>query len=164
MLASLLAFIVFVGVLIFVVQPVVEKSKYFCRINEDTTLQNLEQEKFNIYAQIKEADFEYEMGKLSHRDYSLQREELLERASEVIDHIDQYVNNSNDHAEIAETASEKKSKADSACPSCGATLPNGAKFCYACGTALASVCEECGSTNPANSKFCANCGRGLVIA
>jgi len=69
MLEAILTFIVFVGVLIFVVQPVVEKSKYFRKIKEDTTLQNLEQEKFNIYAQIKEADFEYEMGKLSHRDY-----------------------------------------------------------------------------------------------
>lgn len=161
MLEAILTFIIFVGVLIFVVQPVVEKSKYFRMINEDTTLQNLEQEKFNIYAQIKEADFEYEMGKLSHRDYAMQREELLERASEVIDHIDRYVNKANGHTE-AESTTQIPGKA--ICPSCDAEVPSGAKFCAACGTALSEVCEDCGASNPADSKFCANCGRGLVTA
>jgi len=161
MLEAILTFIIFVGVLIFVVQPVVMKSKYFRKINEDTTLQNLEQEKFNIYAQIKEADFEYEMGKLSHRDYSMQREELLERASEVIDHIDRYVNKSNGHAE---TKSTTQISERGTCPSCDTEVPPGAKFCAACGATLSEVCEDCGTTNPADSKFCANCGRGLVTA
>jgi len=160
MLEAILTFIVFVGVLIFVVQPVVNKSKYFRRVNEDTTLRNLEQEKFSIYAQIKEADFEYEMGKLSHRDYSMQREELLERASEVIDQIDNHLDGSN-----GETVSDTDfSHNEKSCPACGTALPDNAKFCAVCGTSLQAVCDECGTNNPAGSKFCANCGQGMVTA
>ena len=159
MLEAILTFIVFVGVLIFVVQPVVNKSRDYQRIAEDTELRNLEQEKFNIYAQIKEADFEYEMGKLSHRDYSMQRDELLQRVSEVIDQIERHLNGS------ATAGSDQSRESTSVtCPSCQTTLPRDAKFCAVCGEEVQAGCSECGSVNPEGSKFCAGCGQELVTA
>src|SRR5438874_7773576 len=45
-----------------------------------------------------------------------------------------------------------------ACPNCGASNPDGARFCASCGAALAAVCASCGEPLPAGSRFCPNCG------
>jgi membrane protease subunit (stomatin/prohibitin family) len=49
------------------------------------------------------------------------------------------------------------------CPSCGAPVTAGAKFCSNCGQAQPQVkfCPECGTRCEAGSKFCANCGEKL---
>ena len=44
------------------------------------------------------------------------------------------------------------------CPSCQTANPDGAKFCFNCGAALALTCAHCGASLPAGAKFCANCG------
>ena len=44
------------------------------------------------------------------------------------------------------------------CPSCQTANPDGAKFCFNCGAALALTCIHCGASLPAGAKFCANCG------
>ena len=47
-----------------------------------------------------------------------------------------------------------------ACPTCGAALKSGAKFCAECGTPIKQnrFCTECGSPMEANAKFCPECG------
>ena len=49
------------------------------------------------------------------------------------------------------------------CPTCGAAMPAGAKFCMNCGTArpVAKFCPECGTKAEAGAKFCMNCGTKL---
>lgn len=53
------------------------------------------------------------------------------------------------------------------CPSCGAKLPEGAKFCLQCGNkveVLAAnevICPNCGKKTP-NGKFCMECGSPLA--
>jgi class 3 adenylate cyclase len=47
------------------------------------------------------------------------------------------------------------------CPSCGASVAQGAKFCGKCGTALPRACSACGHTNPPDDKFCSECGASL---
>src|SRR5215472_11339790 len=49
------------------------------------------------------------------------------------------------------------------CPSCGATNPEGKKFCGDCGTPLPLRCTACGAENPPGKKFCADCGAALTI-
>jgi class 3 adenylate cyclase/predicted ATPase len=44
------------------------------------------------------------------------------------------------------------------CPSCGANVPDGSKFCGDCGSALSRPCGACGRTNPTGAKFCVECG------
>lgn len=46
------------------------------------------------------------------------------------------------------------------CPQCGATLPEDARFCYRCGTAMVrgQVCARCGHDLPADAQFCSSCG------
>ena len=53
------------------------------------------------------------------------------------------------------------------CAKCGATLPEGAKFCFECGEKYVEIkegyviCPECGEQVP-KAKFCLNCGHPLV--
>jgi class 3 adenylate cyclase/tetratricopeptide (TPR) repeat protein len=47
------------------------------------------------------------------------------------------------------------------CPQCEHENPPGARFCNACGTALAVVCRACGRTNAPGSRFCSACGQPL---
>ncbi|MBD3274660.1 MAG: hypothetical protein GF372_05080, partial [Candidatus Marinimicrobia bacterium] len=123
-----------------------------------TTLRNLEQEKFNIYAQIKEADFEYEMGKLSYKDYRFQRQELMEKASEILDEIDRHLGKSEKITSSAKDAV--------ACAQCGTPASADAKYCAVCGSPIVTevACSECDEENPAGSNYCWKCGTGLVAA
>lgn len=161
MIEPILTFLVFVGTLMFVVQPLIQHTLSKTEEFEDTTLRNLEQEKFNLYAQIKEIDFEYEMGKLSYRDYSYQRDELMSKASNVVEEMRKHKERKNDPAYDIETSSQETT---SECSACGTRVNAGAKYCFSCGAALPESCRECGESNPPESKFCASCGTGLVTA
>ena len=48
------------------------------------------------------------------------------------------------------------------CPQCQNENPAGARFCNACGSALAGACSACGQTNAQGSRFCSNCGQRLT--
>ncbi len=50
------------------------------------------------------------------------------------------------------------------CPHCATTNPDGAKFCFNCGHALAVNCPNCGTNLPAAAKFCFNCGHQMGAA
>jgi class 3 adenylate cyclase/tetratricopeptide (TPR) repeat protein len=49
-----------------------------------------------------------------------------------------------------------------ACSNCGADNTAGARFCSACGTALAPRCPNCGSEVAAEARFCQSCGHALT--
>ncbi len=48
-----------------------------------------------------------------------------------------------------------------ACPSCGAQLRAGDRFCASCGAAQALTCPQCGAENSPGNRFCPACGSGL---
>lgn len=58
----------------------------------------------------------------------------------------------------AQTA--KTRAAQASCPSCGAAVSAGGKFCPECGAPLSAEkhCTECGAKMPATAKFCPSCG------
>jgi membrane protease subunit (stomatin/prohibitin family) len=49
------------------------------------------------------------------------------------------------------------------CPHCGATNPEGRKFCGECGQSIVVglVCPSCGKVNEKGQKFCGDCGTRL---
>ena len=66
-----------------------------------------------------------------------------------------------------EAKEEKKSAEGIKCRSCGAEIPEGAKFCLECGTKVETqtekgtvICPKCGVSVP-NGKFCLECGAKL---
>jgi class 3 adenylate cyclase len=48
------------------------------------------------------------------------------------------------------------------CPSCQQENREGARFCAACGSSLASPCPACGSEPPLGAAFCDHCGTPLT--
>jgi class 3 adenylate cyclase/tetratricopeptide (TPR) repeat protein len=50
------------------------------------------------------------------------------------------------------------------CASCGAENRADAKFCGACGAALAAICSACNTPNEAGRKFCYECGASLAAS
>jgi membrane protease subunit (stomatin/prohibitin family) len=57
------------------------------------------------------------------------------------------------------------------CPKCGALVPQGNRFCPACGAPLGAAaaqggppCPKCGQPTPAGVKFCPSCGASLAPA
>lgn len=49
-----------------------------------------------------------------------------------------------------------------ACPACGTTNADAARFCVACGNSLPSGCPRCGAETPTGARFCPSCGHGLT--
>ncbi len=47
------------------------------------------------------------------------------------------------------------------CPSCGASVKQGAKFCPECGKPMQALCPKCGKPVKEGSKFCPECGTSL---
>jgi membrane protease subunit (stomatin/prohibitin family) len=50
------------------------------------------------------------------------------------------------------------------CVKCGATVPQGSKFCPSCGAPQQSTCPSCGAAVPSGAKFCPSCGKPLQAA
>jgi predicted ATPase/class 3 adenylate cyclase len=48
------------------------------------------------------------------------------------------------------------------CPSCGAEVPSGNRYCGVCGAEQDVTCPGCGHRNPPAAKFCGACFAGLV--
>lgn len=51
-----------------------------------------------------------------------------------------------------------------ACPDCGASLPDEATFCTDCGSSVEQSCPDCGTTVPTAANFCPNCRAELGSA
>lgn len=72
-------------------------------------------------------------------------------------------------AGMAQQPAQQPAPAQCICPSCGASLPENAKFCLECGEKIVSVpagmivCPECGKT-VVKRKFCPECGHKFVTA
>ena len=94
--------------------------------------QRLERQKTEAYAAIKEAEFDYRMGKLSETDFASVRERYGAQALEAIAALD-----------AAAAAAQPRQLAEARgptriafCPSCGRGVPPRANFCPACGRSL----------------------------
>lgn len=50
------------------------------------------------------------------------------------------------------------------CANCQTQNPNGARFCFNCGTALSLDCANCGTSLQPGARFCHNCGQPVTVA
>src|SRR6516225_6713491 len=50
------------------------------------------------------------------------------------------------------------------CPSCKADIPEGNRFCEACGASAPILCASCGAPARSSARFCGRCGAALTSA
>ena len=124
-------------------------------VGEDTADRTiaLELRKVNLFKQIREAEFEQEMGLVDEEDFNRTKADLVAEVAEVMRELDGMTRNQ---------APPENGAAASGCPNCGTPIVPGARFCTQCGTAVGDACPGCGATVSPGDRFCASCGRGLL--
>ncbi len=95
-------------------------------------VEDLEAKKAEIYAAIKDIEFDYEMGKLSEEDYQELREQYKAQAVQILRQLDQM-----------KSGTRRRTKAKT-------------------GQRAARFCSQCGAPAAQGDRFCANCGHPLV--
>lgn len=165
LIAPLLLFGLFSGVAYFVFQPFLEAKVLATGDEGATATIALELRKISLYKQLREAEFEQQMGLVDKSDYSRIRGDLMEEVATVIKAVE--VGSGGSSGEVAGVAlSLPKGAAPAAtaetCPSCDAQTEPDSRFCSHCGTELGAGCPGCGARVQPQDHFCGQCGRGLV--
>lgn len=91
----------------------------------------LERQKFEAYAAIKEAEFDQRMGKLSVVDFQALRDKYAAQALEAIAALDAAQKD-----QPRQLATARRPGRIAFCPACGHAVPPRANFCPACGRSL----------------------------
>lgn len=112
----------------------------------ETDLDRLLNRKAVVYSNIKDLEFEYKMGRLSDADFRRLEAEYKNEAALILQRLDQLgVEKSIDEIIEKDIAARKSrlfpssssaSKASQRCPSCGAEVVVGKRFCADCGRRL----------------------------
>lgn len=130
------------GVVFFVVQPLLRSNpdEVLEDLYIETPLDTLLHRKDAVYAAIKEAEFDYNTGKLSDLDYTQMRGGLEGEAVELLSLIEaaeQGKKSPKGRSGAKKKESAKKNTGVSYCGSCGAAIARkGAKFCPSCGESV----------------------------
>lgn len=127
------------AVSLFVVYPIVTSRTRFARgsvgaSNHKAT--DLIERKENIYAQIKDIEFDYQTGKLSETDFQGLRQQYKNEAIQILKQIDSRQKQVRGRRKGSKKAKKGNGKA--------------ANYCWACGMAVI-----------ASDKYCANCGNNI---
>ena len=109
----------------------------------ETELDRLLNRKAVVYSNLKELEFEYKMGRLSDADFQRLEAGYKSEAAVILQKLDQLGASGNIDEAIERDVASRKAKLfgsgpaaakDSArCPSCGATVMAGKRFCADCG-------------------------------
>ncbi len=138
MATTILFVALMLGVLAFVAAPIYRAGRDTGSNHRAVThrLADLLQRKETVYANIKELDFDYHMGKLSEEDYQRLRAQYKAEAVEILQQIDRLQG--------------KKVAARTIHASQAAESSEAVKFCWMCGTPVLQ-----------QDKFCVNCGNRI---
>ena len=169
LIAPLMLFALFSGVFYFVFQPFLETKVIATGDEEETATIALELRKINLYKQIREVEFEQQMGIVDESDFARIRSDLMDEVATVMQAAKAPAERSTgagDEAGVALSVSKGSAAVTDAvaetCPSCGADTDPEGRFCSHCGTQLGAGCPNCGVRVQPQDHFCGHCGRGLV--
>jgi len=101
--------------------------------------EELLQRRDQVYAELRELEFDYRVGKVSAEDYTETRNRLETEAARLLRAIDVQVAAIDDEIEreIREIRARRR-----LCPSCGGEVPLTARFCPSCGEALKATAKR----------------------
>ncbi|UCD38228.1 MAG: zinc ribbon domain-containing protein [Fidelibacterota bacterium] len=156
-LTPILLFLIFIGTAYYVLVPFL--SGKVVAVGEDTTARTtaLELRKVSLYKQIREAEFEREMGLINEEDFQRTRADLLTEVAEVVRALETTASDSGTEA-ISTSAGDDKL----VCSNCQTSLIPDARFCTQCGTEVRKTCPHCAAAVSPGDRFCVSCGRGLL--
>ena len=101
------------------------------------SLSPLERDKLDAYVALREAEFDFRMGKLSDADYAALRDRYRNEALSAIAAIEDARNRNT--RERPKAGTSKSSHRIAFCPACGERLPTRANFCGGCGHSLRAL-------------------------
>lgn len=119
---------------IFVGYPLLQKRQHEVSFALNHRAQELEARKAEIYAAIRDIDFDYRMGKLSQEDYETLREQYKAEAIGMMKQIDQAQLGKSHRSAKAAVVANANSRF---CHHCGQPVKEEDRFCSACGGQLA---------------------------
>lgn len=104
----------------------------------DESAEDLFLAKERVYSNIKDLDFDYQMGKIGDEDHQAMRGMLKGEAGAIIDRIEQLQGGDKRMALEREIARHRKRGSVSSveCPECGAAIKSADRFCSGCGHKL----------------------------
>jgi len=127
-----------VGILMMLVAAAFVAAPFFrdagdLTLNGVTSRDQLQHQKQEAYAAIKEAEFDHRMGKLSDADFAMLREKYTARAVAAMAALEAQ------NAQQRQASVGKPPASVAFCPTCGRRVPPRANFCPACGSSLKGV-------------------------
>ena len=106
-------------------------------------VQHLEERKAVVYDNLRDLNFEYQLGKLSEADYNKTKVTLQNELAHVLAEIDRITGGAKAQPAKAQAAKAKPATAlkpePLVCPHCGAKFEKPMKFCGECGKAMSGV-------------------------
>jgi len=101
---------------------------------------HLDERKAAIYDNLRDAQFEFRVGKLSDQDYQQTKQDLQKELAGVLAQIDQLKQTlASKSGAPVQTKPAKKAPSRFICPSCNAEFPTALKFCGQCGKPMAAA-------------------------
>jgi hypothetical protein len=122
----------------YVLTPLFKESKgnLEAELWMETDLDRLLDRKAVIYGNLKDLEFEYKMGRLSETDFSGLEAAYKKEAAAILQQADHLGSESDLDKAVERETPARKIPAAAHCPSCGAEVIAGKKFCADCGRSL----------------------------
>jgi cytochrome c-type biogenesis protein CcmI len=132
------AIILTVAVAAFVVYPLF-RSERWALAGTASQSEELFRRRDRIYAELRDLDFDYRVGKVSAQDYQEAREQLEVEAARILQAIDVEIKAID---EEIEREVRRLRESQRSCPSCGAAIAPNARFCASCGEPLKAMARR----------------------
>ncbi len=118
--------------ILFVAYPLLQKSQRKLSFAANHQGEDLLARKNEIYAAVRDIDFDYRMGKLSEEDYNSLREQYKQEAVQVMQALDRFSGHEQPRAKQGKTAHSDARF----CHMCGSPAHREDAFCSSCGAHL----------------------------
>jgi hypothetical protein len=134
------------GMVLVLGYPLLPSSRSLGRAGRVDPTVELRQRKEQVYAAIKEIEFDHALGKLAEEEYRRQRQQLESEAISLLRLLDLVQGGGPTSVRVrvredVQRLRQRRGKDEGRCPGCGAQCRPQDRFCAQCGAALARGAE-----------------------
>ncbi|MDZ7266847.1 MAG: zinc ribbon domain-containing protein [candidate division KSB1 bacterium] len=134
-MVEVVGILLIVATALFIGYPLLQKSPRQLSFGVNHQAEDLQARKEEIYAAIRDIDFDFRMGKLSAEDHALLREQYRNEAINIMKQLDTLLPAAGRGGRRSKPAGS--ASATRFCSQCGEPAQAADKFCSACGASLA---------------------------